>query len=86
MYAPQHQVQFLVCVNLPGNEPVSESDSDFFYQMHVLMVVCFLSGETKLLKFTVMKTTSNMIMLKWEPFWPLDFRDLLGFMVLYKEA
>lgn len=43
-------------------------------------------GETKLLKFTVIKTTSNMIMLKWEPFWPLDFRDLLGFMVLYKEA
>ncbi|KAK5931228.1 hypothetical protein CgunFtcFv8_027392 [Champsocephalus gunnari] len=44
------------------------------------------SCETKPLKFTVMKTTSNMIMLKWEPFWPLDFRDLLGFMVLYKEA
>uniref|UniRef100_A0A7N5ZXH3 Tyrosine-protein kinase receptor n=1 Tax=Anabas testudineus TaxID=64144 RepID=A0A7N5ZXH3_ANATE len=44
------------------------------------------SCETKLLKFTVIKTTSNMIMLKWEPFWPLDFRDLLGFMVLYKEA
>lgn len=43
-------------------------------------------GETKLLKFTVIKTLSNMIMLKWEPFWPLDFRDLLGFMVLYKEA
>uniref|UniRef100_A0A8C4GV38 Tyrosine-protein kinase receptor n=1 Tax=Dicentrarchus labrax TaxID=13489 RepID=A0A8C4GV38_DICLA len=44
------------------------------------------SCETKLLKFTVIKTTSTMIMLKWEPFWPLDFRDLLGFMVLYKEA
>uniref|UniRef100_A0A8D2ZU03 Tyrosine-protein kinase receptor n=1 Tax=Scophthalmus maximus TaxID=52904 RepID=A0A8D2ZU03_SCOMX len=44
------------------------------------------SCETKMLKFTVVKTTSNMIMLKWEPFWPLDFRDLLGFMVLYKEA
>uniref|UniRef100_A0A8C3B1N9 Tyrosine-protein kinase receptor n=1 Tax=Cyclopterus lumpus TaxID=8103 RepID=A0A8C3B1N9_CYCLU len=44
------------------------------------------SCETKLLKFTVIKTLSNMIMLKWEPFWPLDFRDLLGFMVLYKEA
>uniref|UniRef100_A0A3B5A4N8 Tyrosine-protein kinase receptor n=1 Tax=Stegastes partitus TaxID=144197 RepID=A0A3B5A4N8_9TELE len=44
------------------------------------------SCETKLLKFTVIKTTFNMIMLKWEPFWPLDFRDLLGFMVLYKEA
>lgn len=68
-------------------------------QYGVLMFCCsFLSkgnaehglfyplGETKLLKFTVIKTTSNMIMLKWEPFWPLDFRDLLGFMVLYKEA
>lgn len=43
-------------------------------------------GETKLLKFTMIKTTSNMIILKWEPFWPSDFRDLLGFMVLYKEA
>ncbi|KAI4798760.1 hypothetical protein KUCAC02_020492 [Chaenocephalus aceratus] len=42
------------------------------------------SCETKPLKFIVMKTTFNMIMLKWEPFWPLDFRDLLGFMVLYK--
>ncbi|XP_070688502.1 insulin receptor b [Pempheris klunzingeri] len=44
------------------------------------------SCETKLLKYTLIKTTSNMIMLRWEPFWPLDFRDLLGFMVLYKEA
>uniref|UniRef100_A0A4W6FNT2 Tyrosine-protein kinase receptor n=1 Tax=Lates calcarifer TaxID=8187 RepID=A0A4W6FNT2_LATCA len=44
------------------------------------------SCETKLLKFTMIKTSSNMIILKWEPFWPLDFRDLLGFMVLYKEA
>ncbi|KAM8888379.1 insulin receptor b [Synchiropus picturatus] len=44
------------------------------------------SCETKLLKFTHIKTTSTMIKLKWEPFWPSDFRDLLGFMVLYKEA
>uniref|UniRef100_A0A3Q1ECC2 Tyrosine-protein kinase receptor n=1 Tax=Acanthochromis polyacanthus TaxID=80966 RepID=A0A3Q1ECC2_9TELE len=44
------------------------------------------SCETKLLKFNLIKTTSNMIMLKWDQFWPLDFRDLLGFMVLYKEA
>lgn len=44
------------------------------------------TGETKLLKFTMIKTTYSMIMLKWEPFWPQDFRDLLGFMVLYKEA
>ncbi|XP_029004833.1 insulin receptor b [Betta splendens] len=44
------------------------------------------SCETKTLKFTLIKTSAVMIMLKWEPFWPLDFRDLLGFMVLYKEA
>uniref|UniRef100_A0A673BQU2 Tyrosine-protein kinase receptor n=1 Tax=Sphaeramia orbicularis TaxID=375764 RepID=A0A673BQU2_9TELE len=44
------------------------------------------SCETTELKFTVIKTSSNKIMVKWEPFWPLDFRDLLGFMVLYKEA
>uniref|UniRef100_A0A672HE52 Tyrosine-protein kinase receptor n=1 Tax=Salarias fasciatus TaxID=181472 RepID=A0A672HE52_SALFA len=44
------------------------------------------SCETKLLKFTTIKTSSNMIILKWEAFWPSDFRDLLGFMVLYKEA
>uniref|UniRef100_H3DDJ6 Tyrosine-protein kinase receptor n=1 Tax=Tetraodon nigroviridis TaxID=99883 RepID=H3DDJ6_TETNG len=44
------------------------------------------SCETKQLQFTSIKTSSNIIMLKWEPFWPPDFRDLLGFMVLYKEA
>uniref|UniRef100_A0AAX7TDV7 Tyrosine-protein kinase receptor n=1 Tax=Astatotilapia calliptera TaxID=8154 RepID=A0AAX7TDV7_ASTCA len=44
------------------------------------------SCETKLLNFTLIKTKSNMIILRWEPFWPADFRDLLGFMVLYKEA
>lgn len=47
--------------------------------------LCVL-GETKQLQFTSIKTSSNIIMLKWEPFWPPDFRDLLGFMVLYKEA
>ena len=30
MYAPCHQVKFLVCANLPGNKPVSVSDSDVF--------------------------------------------------------
>uniref|UniRef100_A0A667Y142 Tyrosine-protein kinase receptor n=1 Tax=Myripristis murdjan TaxID=586833 RepID=A0A667Y142_9TELE len=44
------------------------------------------SCENRLLKFTLIKTLSDKIMVKWEPFWPLDFRDLLGFMVLYKEA
>lgn len=39
-----------------------------------------------MLNFTSIKTKSNMIILRWEPFWPADFRDLLGFMVLYKEA
>lgn len=47
--------------------------------------LCVL-GETKQLVFTLIKTTSNMIILRWQPFWPSDFRDLLGFMVLYKEA
>ncbi|KAM3876410.1 insulin receptor b [Diretmus argenteus] len=44
------------------------------------------SCENRVLKFTLVKTLSDKIIVKWEPFWPLDFRDLLGFMVLYKEA
>uniref|UniRef100_A0A671YZQ8 Tyrosine-protein kinase receptor n=1 Tax=Sparus aurata TaxID=8175 RepID=A0A671YZQ8_SPAAU len=44
------------------------------------------SCENHVLKFTQIRTMSDKIMVKWEPFWPPDFRDLLGFMVLYKEA
>ncbi|KAM4552222.1 insulin receptor a [Odontesthes bonariensis] len=44
------------------------------------------SCENHALKFTQIRTLSDKIMIKWEPFWPPDFRDLLGFMVLYKEA
>ncbi|XP_037538287.1 insulin receptor a [Nematolebias whitei] len=44
------------------------------------------SCENSQLKFTQIRTMSDKIMIKWEPFWPPDFRDLLGFMVLYKEA
>ncbi|XP_037837848.1 insulin receptor a isoform X2 [Kryptolebias marmoratus] len=44
------------------------------------------SCENLPLKFTQVRTMSDKIMVKWEPFWPPDFRDLLGFMVLYKEA
>ncbi|XP_013862871.1 insulin receptor a [Austrofundulus limnaeus] len=44
------------------------------------------SCENHRLKFTQIRTMSDKIMIKWEPFWPPDFRDLLGFMVLYKEA
>ncbi|XP_035026675.1 insulin receptor a isoform X1 [Hippoglossus stenolepis] len=44
------------------------------------------SCENHLLKFTLIRTMSDKIMVKWEAFWPPDYRDLLGFMVLYKEA
>uniref|UniRef100_A0A3B5KVH1 Insulin receptor b n=1 Tax=Xiphophorus couchianus TaxID=32473 RepID=A0A3B5KVH1_9TELE len=44
------------------------------------------SCEMQLLNFTSVKVRYNMIILKWNSFWPSDYRDLLGFMVLYKEA
>uniref|UniRef100_A0ABM5ELH1 Tyrosine-protein kinase receptor n=1 Tax=Pogona vitticeps TaxID=103695 RepID=A0ABM5ELH1_9SAUR len=44
------------------------------------------SCENEVLKFSFIKTSSDKIVLKWEPYWPLDFRDLLGFMLFYKEA
>ncbi|XP_066491075.1 insulin receptor isoform X2 [Tiliqua scincoides] len=44
------------------------------------------SCENEMLKFSFIKTAHDKIVLKWEPYWPLDFRDLLGFMLFYKEA
>ncbi|XP_062868944.1 insulin receptor b [Trichomycterus rosablanca] len=44
------------------------------------------SCENQRLNFTEIRTMSKKIIIMWEPFWPKDFRDLLGFMVLYKEA
>ncbi|XP_058019223.1 insulin receptor [Ahaetulla prasina] len=44
------------------------------------------SCENEVLKFIKIKTSSDKIVLKWQAYWPLDFRDLLGFMVFYKEA
>ncbi|KAM9789417.1 insulin receptor a [Neosynchiropus ocellatus] len=44
------------------------------------------SCENQLLKFTMVRTLSDKIMIKWKAFWPPDFRDLLGFVVLWKEA
>ncbi|KAI5609833.1 insulin receptor b precursor, partial [Silurus asotus] len=44
------------------------------------------SCENHLLNFTSIRTMAKYILITWEPFWPRDFRDLLGFMVLYKEA
>uniref|UniRef100_A0AAZ3NUB5 Tyrosine-protein kinase receptor n=1 Tax=Oncorhynchus tshawytscha TaxID=74940 RepID=A0AAZ3NUB5_ONCTS len=43
------------------------------------------SCENQELRFTQVRATHDKIMIKWEPFWPPDFRDLLGFMVFYKE-
>ncbi|CAL1580384.1 unnamed protein product [Knipowitschia caucasica] len=44
------------------------------------------SCETHVLNFTSIRTMSDKIMVRWKAFWPKDYRDLLGFMVLYKEA
>ncbi|KAM4809457.1 insulin receptor [Rhinophrynus dorsalis] len=44
------------------------------------------SCEDDVLKFNLIKTTYDKVLLKWEPYWPPDYRDLLGFMVHYKEA
>ncbi|KAM8850009.1 insulin receptor a [Spinachia spinachia] len=44
------------------------------------------SCENHVLRFTLNRTSSDKILVRWEAFWPPDFRDLLGFMVLYKEA
>ncbi|XP_029470000.1 insulin receptor [Rhinatrema bivittatum] len=44
------------------------------------------SCEDELLKFTHIRTTYDKVVLKWDPYWPPDFRDLLGFMLFYKEA
>ncbi|XP_022381474.1 insulin receptor isoform X4 [Enhydra lutris kenyoni] len=44
------------------------------------------SCENELLKFSYIRTSYDKILLKWEPYWPPDFRDLLGFMLFYKEA
>ncbi|KAK2489200.1 hypothetical protein MC885_002981 [Smutsia gigantea] len=44
------------------------------------------SCENELLKFSSIRKSSDKILLKWEPYWPPDFRDLLGFMLFYKEA
>ncbi|KAK6311155.1 hypothetical protein J4Q44_G00192100 [Coregonus suidteri] len=44
------------------------------------------SCENQELRFSQVRATHDKIMIKWEPFWPPDFRDLLGFMVFYKEA
>ncbi|KAM4706801.1 insulin receptor [Discoglossus pictus] len=44
------------------------------------------SCEDGTLNFNFIKTGYDKVVLKWEAYWPPDFRDLLGFMLHYKEA
>ncbi|XP_036443170.1 insulin-like growth factor 1b receptor [Colossoma macropomum] len=44
------------------------------------------SCESKILKFINNSTRSNMITLMWERYRPPDYRDLVSFVVYYKEA
>ncbi|CAJ0967790.1 unnamed protein product [Ranitomeya imitator] len=43
-------------------------------------------GETDMLRFNFIKSSYDKVLIKWDPYWPPDFRDLLGFMFHYKEA
>ncbi|GCC16461.1 hypothetical protein chiPu_0021377 [Chiloscyllium punctatum] len=44
------------------------------------------SCESHILKFTANSTAKNRILLKWERYRPPDYRDLISFIVYYKEA
>ncbi|XP_078388482.1 insulin-like growth factor 1a receptor [Cetorhinus maximus] len=44
------------------------------------------SCESHILKFTANSTAKNRIILKWERYRPPDYRDLISFIVYYKEA
>ncbi|CAH2293278.1 insulin receptor isoform X1 [Pelobates cultripes] len=44
------------------------------------------SCEEDVLHFNLIKTGSDKVLIKWEAYWPPDYRDLLGFMLQYKEA
>ncbi|XP_056374073.1 insulin receptor isoform X1 [Hyla sarda] len=44
------------------------------------------SCETDVLRFNSIRSDSNKVLIRWEPYWPPDYRDLLGFMFHYKEA
>ncbi|KAG8454851.1 hypothetical protein GDO86_001174 [Hymenochirus boettgeri] len=44
------------------------------------------SCEDNVLHINHIRTLHDKVLLKWDPYWPPDYRDLLGFMVHYKEA
>lgn len=43
-------------------------------------------GESTILKFKSNSTSSTRIKLTWQRYRPPDFRDLISFIVYYKEA
>lgn len=45
-----------------------------------------ISGKTQTLRFVFNTTESDRIVLKWERYQPPEYRDLLSFIVYYKES
>lgn len=43
-------------------------------------------GQTRTLRFVFNLTEEDRILLRWERFEPLEARDLLSFIVYYKES
>ncbi|XP_068090235.1 insulin receptor isoform X2 [Hyperolius riggenbachi] len=44
------------------------------------------SCESDHLHFNYIKASYDKVLIRWDPYWPPDYRDLLGFMFHYKEA
>ncbi|XP_077331658.1 insulin receptor [Lithobates pipiens] len=44
------------------------------------------SCENDVLRFNFIKASHDKVLIRWDPYWPPDYRDLLGFMFHYKEA
>lgn len=44
------------------------------------------TGQTRTLRFVFNLTEANRILLRWERYEPLEARDLLSFIVYYKES
>ncbi|XP_075063067.1 insulin receptor [Mixophyes fleayi] len=44
------------------------------------------SCENDVLRFNYIRASHDKVLIRWDPYWPPDYRDLLGFMFHYKEA
>jgi len=55
-----------------------EPEADAFLLRH--------SGQTRTLRFVFNLTEEDRILLRWERYEPLEARDLLSFIVYYKES